>query len=225
MQVNNFLPKEELLISGIQHYVFCRRRWALIHVEQQWEENYLTRHGQILHERVDNPELHTKRKDIIPIRGMQIHSSRFGIRGVCDMVEFIEDPDGIWIAKWQNTYRLLPVEYKRGKPKATNEDRLQVLAQAMCLEEMLLCEIEEGAIYYHATRRREQVLFTEGLRAELEDTLQEMHDLMRRRYTPKVRVTKKCRSCSLRDRCLPELSHRKSASSYIDHALSKEKAP
>lgn len=210
---------EDLLISGIQHFVFCRRQWALSYIENQWEDNYLTLSGQLVHKRADDPEIKEKRKNIISIGGMRVRSEEYHIRGQCDVVELHRSEEGVYLPRWKGTFKLFPIEYKRGKPKTNHSDILQLLAEAICLEEMTASSIPSGAIYYDQTRRRELVDFTDELRSELIDILSEMQELMDKQYTPKVKRTPKCRSCSLRDICLPELGNRQQASTYIESML------
>lgn len=147
---------EYLMLSGIQHFQFCRRQWALIHVEQQWAENVKTIEGQFVHERADQPALREKRGDKLVVRAMPIKSKELVISGICDVVEFIRDSDGVSIFGEDGTYQPYPVEYKRGKPKKGEEDVLQLVAQAMCLEEMLMCHIEYGYLFYNEVKRREK---------------------------------------------------------------------
>lgn len=215
MPFNKRDEAEYLMISGIQHFVFCRRQWALIHIEQRWKENFLTKEGMYLHERVDDPSLREKRKDLISIRSLRVVSHELGIQGVCDLVEFRQSDDGVFIPKWDANYSLFPLEYKRGKPKKGLEDELQLLAQAKCLEEMLATEISQGAIYYHETRRREYIQFTEDMNSSLISIVDEMHNYMDRRYTPKVRKRAQCRRCSLSEYCLPELDGVQSTEAYL----------
>ena len=209
--------KEEdfLLISGIQHFVFCRRQWALIHVEQQWEENYFTVDGEIKHERTNNPNIHEKRRDTITVRAMPVKSHVLGITGKCDVVEFKKDEMGIHIPQYNDKFTVTPIEYKRGKPKEDNSDILQLLAEAYCLEEMLAAQIDKGYLFYFETRRKEEVIFTDELRKQLTDMIEEMHSYMNRGYTPKVRISKKCKSCSLKNICLPELNKSELVKEYI----------
>ena len=203
------------MISGIQHFVFCRRQWALIHVEQQWEENYFTMDGEIKHERVDNPEIYEKRKDTITVRALPIKSHTLGITGKCDVVEFEKDERGIYIPEYNGYFSVNPIEYKRGKPKEDNSDKLQLLAEVFCLEEMLCTKIEKGYLFYFETRRREEIQFTEELRKEMTDIVEEMHSYIKRGYTPKVKTNKKCKTCSLKDICLPEINKNKEVRKYI----------
>ena len=218
--------KEYLMISGVQHFLFCKRQWALIHVENQWDENGLTTEGRIMHNRVHDGAERDVRNGIVTVRGLQVKSERYGIIGVCDAVELLPDEKGINFSKLKGTWRIRPVEYKRGHSKIDNCDRVQVAAQALCLEEMLACEIEEGAIFYGKIRRRETVKITNELREETKNAFLEMWNYYERGYTPQVRSTVKCKSCSLRDICLPELLRgggKKSVEKYIaEHMVEEE---
>lgn len=210
---NSYKEYEEdefLMISGIQHFVFCKRQWALIHIEQQWEENYYTVDGNIMHERVHNPRLDKKRKDISHNRGMQVCSRSLGMFGVCDMVEFHEDN------------HVVPIEYKRGKPKDHKADIMQLVLQTICLEEMLCTEIENGYIFYGETKHREKIEISKELRDEAKKITEEMHELFNRGYVPKVKIKKECKSCSLQNICLPKLLKIKSAKMYIDSVVGGE---
>ncbi len=206
-------------MSGIQHFAFCRRQWALIHIEQQWEENLRTIDGKIMHERAHDGRSNEKRGGIIITRSMPVVSAILGVRGVCDIVEFHEDPSGIKLHGRRGRYKPIPVEYKKGRPKTHDADALQLCAQAICLEEMLVCEIEKGYLYYGETKHREEVAFTLALRNSLDLMLEEMHELFRRRYTPKIKTGSFCRACSLQNVCLPKLCSSKTASSYIESML------
>lgn len=211
-----------LMISGIQHFKFCRRQWALIHIEQQWAENQHTVIGELMHKKVHDPYLREKRKGIIIARALPVSSRKMGISGECDVVEFHKCEDGVKLYGHRGLYSIYPVEYKKGKPKITDEDRLQLAAQAMCLEEMFCTEIPKGAIFYGDTRRRESVEITKELKEEIQSMFQEMHEYYRRKYTPKVKNSKKCRSCSLKEICLPKLGRSLSVKSYISQMLKEE---
>jgi CRISPR-associated exonuclease Cas4 len=211
--------QDYLMISGIQHFLFCRRQWALIHIEQQWQENVLTLEGQYLHEKADQPLIREKRKDRLIVRALPIHSPTFGLSGICDVVEFVQDPNGVALAGETGTFLPVPVEYKHGKPKQELSDILQLTAQAVCLEEMLVCEVPQGYLYYHETKRREAVAITDELRAELQEKVAEMHQYWARRYTPKVKTGNFCKKCSLQDICLPKLMNVQTVKSYMDRRL------
>lgn len=210
-----------LALSGIQHFCFCRRQWALIHIEQQWQENLRTVEGGILHEKAHEGSAE-KRGDVIVARGMPVYSACLGVRGVCDVVELHRSPGGAPIFGREGLYLPVPVEYKRGSPKEGDADVLQICAQAMCLEEMLGSQIQEGFLYYGETKRRLPVAFDSGLRDKVRTMLSEMHELFRRRYTPKVKPSSACRACSLCDVCLPVLCKGVSAAGYIDRRLKEE---
>ena len=208
-----YAEDEYLMISGIQHFKFCRRQWALIHIEQQWEENVHTVMGELMHKRVHDPYITEKRKDVLVVRALPI-SSR--------VVEFHKCEDGIKLHGHRGLYSIYPIEYKKGKPKLTQEDKLQLAAQAMCLEEMFSAEILEGAIFYGETRRRENVEIDETLRDEVRKMFQEMHQYYERKYTPKVKYSKSCNACSLKEICLPKLGKNISVKEYMDQMLKGE---
>lgn len=213
---------EYLQLSGLQHFAFCRRQWALIHIEQQWQENLRTVEGHILHERAHDETLIERSRDKITMRGLRIASSRLGVSGACDVVEFLRSGSGARLAGEDGFWQPYPVEYKRGSSKVSDADRLQLCAQAMCLEEMLGCPIHEGALYYGETRRREHVFLAEALRAQVMKMVSEMHELYRRGYTPKVKPGKHCNACSLKEMCVPALCRGSSARAYIRQHVREE---
>lgn len=207
--------EDYLQLSGLQHFAFCRRQWTLIHIEQQWAENLRTVQGNILHGKAHDSNKSELRGDVLTVRGMHICSPTLGVSGTCDVVEFHASKDGVPLNGRDGTWIPYPVEYKRGEPKSIDADRLQLCGQAMCLEEMLCCNIESGALFYGETRRREVVIFTQELREKVRSYLQEMHMLYAKRYTPKVKPTKSCNACSLKEICLPKLCRSKSALGYL----------
>lgn len=214
--------EDYLQLSGLQHFSFCRRQWALIHLERQWVENLLTVQGSILHEKAHDGDSRELRGDVLTTRGMKIHSPTLGVSGECDVVELRRCADGVLLSGRGGLWQLYPVEYKRGAPKENDADRLQLCAQGMCLEEMLCCDVSEGALFYGETRRREVVEFTEA-----------MHELYCRRHTPKVKPGKGCNACSLREVCLPKLCRSKKflkqwqlkKQETITHPFLEEKIP
>ena len=212
---------EFLQLSGIQHFAFCRRQWALIHIEMQWKENLRTVEGQILHENAHNPEMNEKRGNVIVVRAMPVHSRKMGVSGECDVVEFHKSDKGAHINGREGVYMPVPVEYKRGKPKSDNIDILQLAAQALCLEEMFCTDINYGYIYYGETRHRLKVDFDDEIRNEVVKLFEEMHLYYKRGYTPKVKISKKCNACSLKDLCVPVLNKNKSVAEYIDKFISE----
>ena len=208
---------DDLQLSGIQHFSFCRRQWALIHIEDQWQENGLTAEGRVQHDRVHDESISDFRGGVLTLRGMRIRSDRLRVSGVCDAVEFTPDPDGIALRGREGLWRPCPVEYKHGAGKLSDCDRLQLAAQALCLEEMLCCEIPAGALFYWKTRRRERVEIDAGLREKTERMLREMREYYDRRYTPRVKPGKACESCSLSDACLPRLLRKGEAASVAEY--------
>lgn len=213
--------EDYLMISGIQHFVFCRRQWALIHIEQEWEENVLTVEGQAVHKKANNPFIREKRGEKLFVRALPVHSSELGINGVCDLVEFIRDDNGVPLNKEEGLYRVMPIEYKRGKPKTHDADILQLVAQVICLEEMLNTEINEAAIFYNEIKRRELIKVTDSLRRKVVEIIKEMHLYFQRNHTPKVKTGKHCRQCSLRHICLPILLEKEKVSTYMNRMLSE----
>lgn len=207
------------MLSGIQHFAFCRRQWALIHIEQQWAENYQTVDGELMHKRAHDGFSFEKRKDTVITRGMPIHSRTMGVSGVCDIVELKRDDAGVPIRQFGGKFRIMPVEYKRGKPKENDADILQLAAQVLCLEEMMNCHIEKGALYYGQTKRRMEVEVTDEYREKVRAAFAEMHQYFEKGYTPRVKKTKACQACSLKEICLPELDKSGSAGSYIDRYI------
>ena len=216
--VSEYKEEDFLQLSGLQHFLFCRRQWALSYMEMQWVDNLRTVEGNIMHERTHNEALTEKRGDVIITRGMSVFSHRLGVSGKCDVLEFHRDDTGVAIFGWDELWRPYPVEYKRGEPKEDNCDAAQLCGQAMCLEEMLCCEILEGAIFYGERKRRTTVLFTPELRAEVSSAVKEMHELYNRGYTPKVKAGKFCNACSLKEICLPVLMKKMSVKKYLEDA-------
>jgi CRISPR-associated exonuclease Cas4 len=186
-----------LPISALQHLLFCSRQCVLIHLERLWEENVLTAEGRIAHDKVDTGGAETRagRKTVF---GLALRSLRLGLIGKADMVEFSRPAAG--------KIRAFPVEHKHGRPKQKDCDRVQLCAQAMCLEEMLGIEVAEGALFYGKTRRREDVIFDARLRRLTEETAARLHELIDAGKTPPAEYAKKCKSCSLIEFCLPKVS-------------------
>lgn len=212
---DNYLP-----LSGLQHFSFCRRQWALIHIEQLWQENVLTAEGRIQHENTHDEYRLESRGDLLISRGMRVISHRLKLQGACDTVEFHQGPIGIPLKGKEGRWQPYPVEYKHGKAGiSTQADSLQLCAQAMSLEEMLACDIPAGAIFYHTTRRREEVAFDSALREEVKRMAEEMDALFCRGHTPRVKPKSGCKRCSLRDICLPELIGAQSAKAYLKQAI------
>lgn len=208
-----------LNLSGIQHFVFCRRQWALIHIEQLWEENFRTADGRIMHENVHDAAFHEKRGNVIISRALRVSSPRLGISGECDAVEFHKDENGVNLVGLDGKYKAVPVEYKRGSQKISDCDRMQLCAQVLCLEEMLCCTIPKAYLFYGETRHREEIDIDEKLRSDTEAVIAEMHSYYDRQYTPKGKRTKSCNACSLKDLCLPVICGKRTVSEYISDML------
>lgn len=212
-----------LMLSGIQHFAFCRRQWALIHIEQLWEDNLRTVEGDLLHATCHDSYSSESRKEVFLSRGMPIFSRSLGASGECDIVEFRKSSNGISLHGREGGYTVYPVEYKHGEPKDSEVDILQLVAQAICLEEMLGCEINTGAIFYGKTKRRQKVEITNEQRERVRALFAEMHGYVQRSYVPKGKFTKECNACSLKNLCLPKLCKIKSVGDYLDKNLgSKE---
>ncbi|KJS20065.1 MAG: CRISPR-associated protein Cas4 [Clostridiaceae bacterium BRH_c20a] len=205
--IDRFNDEDLLALSGIQHFAFCPRQWALIHIEKQWTENLLTVEGKQLHERVDNPDFFEARGGILTTRSVSLASYTLGFYGVADIVEFHAVKEkGIRLHGREGIWKPIPVEYKRGKPKKDIIDEVQLCTQAMCLEEMLLTKIEHGYLFYGETRHREKVTFDVGLRGKVADFAEQMHILYEKQFTPlATKKEKSCKACSLVDVCLPKL--------------------
>lgn len=213
---SEYAPDELLALSGIQHFCFCRRQWALIAVERVWQDNALTVEGKQMHDRADDPFFIEFREGKVIARAMPVASYRLGLYGVCDVVEFATAPEGILLKGREGRFLPVPVEYKHGKEKPDECDKVQVCAQAMCLEEMLAVSIPSGYLYYGETRSRVDVPLAAELRSLVEKLAAEMHQYFERGYTPKVKPSKSCRNCSLAELCMPGLQEKTiSASKYI----------
>lgn len=216
-------PEEDwLALSGLQHFAFCRRQWALIHIEQQWRDNYLTTAGSLEHDRAHDYSESETRGNLLVMRDLRVFSRRLGITGACDVVEFRRSDDGVPLHGRTGCWLPYPVEYKHGRSKQQDADRLQLCAEAMCLEEMLACSIPEGALFYQQTKRRERIEFDTSLRKQVITMAREMHELFQRGHTPKVRPSKSCRACSLRDVCLPKPTGTRSAKRFIEEFVQAE---
>lgn len=216
-----------LMLSGIQHYMFCPRQWALIHIEQQWDENRLTAEGQLLHKNVDNPAYRQKNGDVITLRAVHIASHALGLYGVTDAIELLPSADAtdtITHPRYPGYWKPYPIEYKRGHSKPDERDEVQLTAQVICLEEMYGINIPEAALFYHETRHREVVLIDEHLRQLAFGLSEAMHRTFESGFTPKAEENRSCRSCSLIDICTPELTKKTSVAYYLKKTLDEETA-
>ncbi len=196
---------QTIMLSALQHYAFCPRQFALIHVEQVWAENYFTAHGNLLHERVDSCEPE-QRGNVRFERGVAVKSNQLKVNGKLDLLEIEGKPPKLYF----------PVEYKRGKPKIESWDKIQLCAQALCLEEMRDISIDKGALWYWQIRKREQVLLDDNLRAETLAAIKGAHAILSSGKTPKPTANKKrCRACSLVDLCEPDTFRQDHSKKYI----------
>jgi len=202
-----YSPDDLIQLSALQHMVFCPRQCALIHVEQTWKESGRTAEGRLMHERVHEQDSES-RGDVRIERGVPLRSLRLGLIGKPDVVEFHKVEKSKWVP--------FPVEYKRGKPKIDDCDKVQLCAQAMCLEEMLDVKIHRGAIFYGRTRRRLDVEFDDALRREAEEAAKRTHELIASGITPKPVYAKRCESCSIVAECLPKtIQKKRSVKNYL----------
>lgn len=189
-------------LSALQHYAFCPRQCALIHNEQAWAENYLTAQGKLLHERVDGGEPETRQGTRFE-RSVRVLSNTLGISGVLDMVEVSKNGD------------MHPVEYKHGKPKPTDMDKIQLCSQAMCLEEMTGRTVASGSLWYGKTRHRLAVVFDDELRAKTLATIDSVRTILQSGQTPLPIYDKRCKACSLMDICEPKVFGKDKSVGYV----------
>lgn len=202
-----YVEDDLIMISALQHFSFCERQCALIHIEQVWDENRSTAEGRIMHEKVHEQDRESRGEVRIEY-GLPLRSLKLGLIGRADVVEFHRREKGAW--------QPFPVEYKRGKPKIDPCDLIQLCAQAMCLEEMLSVEVPSGAIFYGRTRRRLDVSFDENLRRETEESAKKARALITVGITPPPVYEKRCQSCSLITECLPKtVQKRRSVKTYL----------
>ncbi|MEW6511648.1 MAG: CRISPR-associated protein Cas4 [Bacteroidota bacterium] len=196
-------------LSALQHYVFCPRQCGLIHVEGIWSENVYTARGEILHEKVDTDTYET-RGTVKTVRGLRIHSFRLGITGRADVVEFFKSSDSA------GHLEVVPVEFKAGQPKEDASDKVQLCAQAMCLEEMLRTTVRKGEFFYGRIRRRVEVILDESLRRKTEEVIAEVHSLVSGGRAPAARYSEKCGRCSLEEICKPKAMNERRLHAYMN---------
>ncbi len=214
-----YTEDEMLMLSGIQHFMFCPRQWALIHIEQQWADNKLTAEGQLLHKNVDNPFYRQKNGDTITIRSIHIASKDLGLYGITDAVELIPSDiseDAITHNRYKGYWKPFPIEYKRGRSKPDERDEVQLAAQAMCLEEMYGIKIPHGAIYYNEVKHRETIVISEALRKTTIQCAKQMHNIFQSRTIPQAIKASHCKNCSLKDICMPEISNCTQVKTYLN---------
>lgn len=189
---------DPIMISALEHYSYCPRQCALIHVERVWDENLYTMRGRDVHENVD-AESSRMIEGVKYERALPIWSRRLNLVGKADMVEFNGDIP-------------YPVEYKSGRHRAGHHETLQLLAQAACLEEMLSVKVEKGALYWHGSRERKEVVFTEAMRTHLEEVVTAVHEMIAGHHVPPPVNDKRCKDCSLKESCLPHVVGEKARS-------------
>ncbi|MFT3990798.1 MAG: CRISPR-associated protein Cas4 [Luteolibacter sp.] len=206
-----FTEDQLIPLSALQHWLYCPRQCALIHLEQAWAENKFTSEGKVLHQKAHEGPDETK-AGVRITRSLPVRSHQLGISGQCDIVEF--HPDGA----------IIPVEYKRGKPKSHRADEVQLCAQAMCLEEMLSVSIPAGSLFYGEKRRRTEVLFDAELRKLVADTASALHTMISSRITPLAEYdARRCDACSLIELCEPyALRHKRGAGLWFSNAIKAE---
>ena len=195
-----------IMISSLQHYIFCPRQCALIHIDDVWQENLFTVRGEILHQRVDTDTYET-RGDVKTVRGLRIHSYKYGLVGRCDVVEFKQTSKG---------KEILPVEFKAGQPKDDISDKVQLCAQAFCIEEMLHTKINKAAFFYGKIKRRNVIDIDIQLRSQTEDVISNVRKLITEKKIPIIDYSSKCRNCSLVNICQPKALNRRKLEKYLN---------
>lgn len=194
-----------IMISALQHYIFCPRQCGLIHIDDVWQKNLFTVRGEILHEKVDSDSYET-RGDVKTVRGLRIHSYKYGIVGRCDVVEFRQTSKG---------KEIFPVEFKAGQPKEDISDKVQLCAQVFCLEEMLNTQINKAAFFYGKIRRRNVIDIDLQLRTQTEDVINSVRRLISEKKIPIIEYSAKCRNCSLINVCQPKALNKRKLQNYM----------
>lgn len=204
----SYSDEDCIAISGLQHLAFCKRQWGLIHLDQEWAENFLTAEGRVMHERVDSG-YQEFRRGVRQYSGLHIRNLELGLYGRMDVLE-VEETDGPSIdIPWINlsgNWKLRPVEFKHGKPKNHDADLIQLCAQALCIEEMTGIPITEGSIYYCEIRRRTEYSFSEDIRSRTIELTNEAHSLIKSGKLPTAEKNHNCKSCSLIEFCQPRVN-------------------
>ncbi|MCK4257573.1 MAG: CRISPR-associated protein Cas4 [Halanaerobiales bacterium] len=219
-----YVEDDLLMLSGIQHFFFCERQWALIHIEKQWQENVRTIEGKHIHERADDPFIVETRGDIVISRSVPLSSYKLGLYGIADVIEFVKtNSKGISLKAKDGQWTPIPVEYKRGKPKTDKRDEVQLCAQAICLEEMLNVTIDKGYLFYNTIKRRSEVVLDNELRTLVQNLADRMHLAFEEGKTPKAKFGKHCDLCSMKEICQPKLtSKKKKVKEYIKKVVAEE---
>lgn len=217
-----YAEDDMLMLSGIQHYLFCPRQWALIDLEQEWADNKLTILGQILHSNVDNPFYRQKNGDTITLRSVHIASRRLGLYGISDAVELLPsdtEENAITHDRYPGFWKPYPVEYKRGHRKQNECDEVQLAAQVICLEEMYGIHIPYAALYYNEIKHRDVVSISDSLRQLTQQCADKMHEIFKSQQIPPANMQKFCKNCSLKDICMPEISECMQVGNYLKRNL------
>ena len=213
------------MLSGIQHFVFCPRQWALIHIEQVWSDNRLTMEGQLLHQQADDPFYRQKNGECVSLRSVSIASKILGLYGFTDVVE-LRPSDSVTNCiqhlSYPGFWKPFPIEYKRGHSKPDERDEVQLAAQIICLEEMHNIKIDKGYLFYWESRRREEVLINDALRQLTKQYADEMHSVFKTGVVPKAEKSRKCYNCSLLDICLPDTKNKLLVTNYLKKNLYEE---
>ncbi len=216
-----------LPISALQHLIFCERQCALIHIEGLWSENRLTVEGRHLHDKAHDAG-HESRGGVRLARAVPLVSRRLGLTGVADVVEFHDLPAGTMCDRrgnWEGLNKhdviVIPVEYKRGRPKRDDSDHVQLAAQALALEEMLGVPVERGVLFYGRTRRRIDVPIDDRIRNVAFETADRLHEMVQSGCTPAAELAPKCKRCSLFNLCLPHAAGRSSVERWFGRALKR----
>lgn len=218
-------PDDYLMLSGIQHFVFCPHQWAMIHIEQIWDDNRLTVEGQIMHNNVDNSAYRQKNGDLITLRRVAVASARMGLYGFSDAVELIPSRTSekcVTHPSYPGCWRMHPVEYKHGRPKPDLRDKVQVVAQAICLEEMFDTVIPECSIFYGDNNRRITFGIDNEIRTFTIDCANEMHRIHDIGIVPAPVYKQHCRNCSLFDECMPKTPSQSAVNKYLKTNLYEE---
>ena len=217
-----YCDDDMLMLSGIQHFRFCPRQWALIHLDQKWDENRLTTEGEIQHKRVDDPFYRQKCGDWIVLRSVNLASYELGLYGVADIIELRPCDDAensIMHPKYPGKWMPVPVEYKHGKNKQNEIDEVQLVAQAMCLEEMYSINVSYGSFFYWELRHRIDVETTPRLRDIVRKCSNEMHEIFKKGILPNASLRKSCKNCSLSDICMPQIENCSTVNQYLNRYL------
>lgn len=199
-EIDNYIP-----ISFIKQYVYCPHRFSLIAVENLWGNNFKIIEGNIVHEKVNNPFLKEKRKDIIISRSVPVYSKTYNLYGIVDLIEFHKDINGVSLPKRKDKWIIFPIEYKNGKEENSQSDSFQLCAEVLCLEEIFNTKITSGAIYYNATKKRKNIEFTDELKNKTLSIITEMKYIINNNIIVAKKEDQNCSLCSLYEQCIPSI--------------------